>query len=309
MYQIPILLSLAWKEFTDFGLLKYPNFLETVTQMIPLYAMRLTGGLLYFTGVCIMVYNLIGTVRQGSFVANEDAESMPFEASHEAKASDGWHRWIEGRPVKFTILSLIAVAIGGALEIIPLAMAEINNPTIATVKPYTPLELEGRDIYIREGCNVCHSQMIRPFRSETERYGDYSKSGEYVYDYPHLWGSKRTGPDLMRVGGKYSDDWHYYHMLEPRQTSPGSIMPIYSWLFKNDLNPKYIESKISALQFLGVPYPEGYEKEAINDLNKQAEAIAKNLTSKGVKDVDQNKEIIAMIAYLQRLGTNIEPAK
>jgi len=298
-----------WKEFTDFGLLKYPNFLETTTQIIPLYAMRLFGGTLYFTGVLIMIYNIAGTVRQGNFIANEDAEAMPLEASHVATKADGWHRWIEGRPVKFTILSLVAVAIGGLVEIVPLAIAEINQPTIATVMPYTPLELQGRDIYIREGCNVCHSQMIRPFRSETERYGDYSKSGEYVYDFPHLWGSKRTGPDLMRVGGKYSNDWHYYHMLEPRQTSPGSIMPVYSWLFKNDLSTKYLENKITALQTLGVPYPEGYEKQALADMNKQAKEIADNLKSKGVKDVDQNKEIIAMIAYLQRLGTNIETAK
>lgn len=313
MYIAGFTQSMMWKEFNEFGVLKYPNFLETVTQLIPLYAMRLFGGLLYFAGVILMVYNILATVKQGSFIKDEEAESLPLESSPEATKADGWHRWIEGRPIKFTILSLIAVAIGGLVEYVPMAIAEINEPTIATVAPYTPLELEGRDIYIREGCNVCHSQMIRPFRSETERYGDYSKSGEYVYDHPFLWGSKRTGPDLWRAGVgkmKKSDAWHYLHLEDPRSTSPESIMPAYPWIINNDLNTAYLENKISVLRTLGVPYPEGYEKQALEDLNKQAEGIVERLkTEGGISNADKNKEIIAVIAYLQRLGTNIESAK
>lgn len=313
MYIAGFTQSMMWKEFNEFGVLKYPNFLETVTQLIPLYAMRLFGGLLYFAGAIIMVYNILATVKQGSFIKDEDAEALPLESSPEATKADGWHRWIEGRPIKFTILSLIAVAIGGLVEYVPMAIAEINEPTIATVAPYTPLELEGRDIYIREGCNVCHSQMIRPFRSETERYGDYSKSGEYVYDHPFLWGSKRTGPDLWRAGVgkmKKSDAWHYLHLEDPRSTSPESIMPAYPWIINNDLNTAYLENKISVLRTLGVPYPEGYEKQALEDLNKQAEGIVERLkTEGGISNADKNKEIIAVIAYLQRLGTNIESAK
>ena len=175
------------------------------------------------------------------------------------------------------------------------------------MKPYTPLELEGRDIYIREGCYNCHSQMIRPFRSETERYGEYSKSGEFIYDHPFQWGSKRTGPDLHRVGGKYPDSWHYNHMYEPVSISPGSIMPPYPWLTKADLNTDYTAAKISAMRSLGVPYPAGYENLALADLQKQAKQIADNLRKDKINtDGLEQKEIIALIAYLQRLGTDIK---
>ena len=145
-----------------------------------------------------------------------------------------------------------------------------NIPTIASVKPYTPLELEGRDIYIKEGCYNCHSQMIRPFRHETERYGEYSKAGEFVYDHPFQWGSKRTGPDLAREGGRNPDSWHFKHMYEPSWITTGSIMPAYPWLFKNDVDESMIEKKINAMRTLGVPYAEGYEKIAMDDYKAQA---------------------------------------
>jgi cbb3-type cytochrome c oxidase subunit II len=167
-------------------------------------------------------------------------------------------------------LALVAVLIGGMIEIIPMIVIKENVPTISSVKPYTPLELLGRDIYIREGCLGCHSQMIRPFRSETERYGEYSKAGEFVYDHPFLWGSKRIGPDLHRVGGKYPDAWHYNHMDDPRSTSPGSIMPRYSWLLTQTLDTTSLPARISALRRVGVPYPPGYEDKALDELNKQA---------------------------------------
>jgi cytochrome c oxidase cbb3-type subunit I/II len=205
----------------------------------------------------------------------------------------------------FTVLSFVAVLIGGVVEFLPTWLIDSNVPTIASVKPYTPLELEGRDIYVREGCYNCHSQMIRPFRSETERYGEYSKSGEFVYDHPFQWGSKRTGPDLHRQGGKYPDSWHYNHMLEPTSMSPGSIMPAYPWLFDDELNTANTATKINAMRNLGVPYEEGYEDQAVADLTTQAEEISKNLADAKIK-VGKEKEIIALIAYLQRLGTDIK---
>jgi cytochrome c oxidase cbb3-type subunit I/II len=159
-------------------------------------------------------------------------------------------------------------------------MIKSNVPTIASVKPYSPLELHGRDIYIREGCYTCHSQMIRPFRSETERYCEYSKAGEFVYDHPFQWGSKRTGPDLHREGGKYPDSWHYYHMLDPQSMSPGSVMPPYPWLFYNNIDKKTTPAKIKAMQKLGVPYEAGYADIANEDLEKQANAIVEGLKKK-----------------------------
>ncbi len=211
----------------------------------------------------------------------------------------------ESRPIQFTILSVIAVLIGGIIEIVPTFLIKSNVPTITSVKPYTPLELEGRDIYVREGCYVCHSQMVRPFRSETERYGEYSKSGEFVYDHPFQWGSKRTGPDLHRVGGKYPDAWHYNHMLEPQAMSPGSLMPPYPWLIEDELDTSTLEKKIRVMQTLGVPYPPDYDKKALADLDKQAAQVAKTLSDANIS-IDPDREIIALIAYLQRLGTDIK---
>jgi len=300
--------SLMWKQFTPDGFLLYPNFLETVTQLIPMYAMRALGGTLYLTGVCIMVYNMVKTVRGGKFVANEAAEAPALE-TYVAHKGDHWHKWLERKPVQMLIVSLIVILIGGMVEIFPMLMIDKNVPRITTVKPYTPLELHGRDIYIREGCVGCHSQMVRPFRSETVRYaGEYSKSGEFIYDRPFLWGSKRTGPDLHRVGGKYPDSWHYNHMYDPRSMSPGSLMPPYPWLLENDMNTSLVEEKIVVLRKLGTPYEAGYETIALEDLNKQAKKIAESLRKDGVEDENiENKEIVALIAYLQRLGTDIKP--
>lgn len=311
-YVVPIywagwMQSLMWKEFTPDGLLAYPNFLETVTQLLPYYMIRVLGGTLYVSGVFLMVWNLLKTASVGKFEKEERVIVPPMpkdEADH-----GHWHRWIERRPVQFMLATTVAILIGGAVEIIPLFTVESNVPQIASVMPLTPLELEGRDIYIREGCLGCHSQMVRPFRSETARYGEFSKSGEYVYDRPFLWGSKRMGPDLHRLGGKYPDLWHYNHMMEPTSTSPGSIMPVYPWLIEDDLSTKYTGAKMSVMSSLGVPYPEGYgDGQAQADLAEQAKGIAEGLRENGVTDVEnlENKEIIAVIAYLQRLGTDIK---
>lgn len=300
--------SLMWKEFTADGFLAYPNFLETVTQIIPMYAMRALGGTLYLIGVFVMVYNLMATAKSGSFMKNEEAEAPALAPKYKPHAGEYWHRALERKPMVLTILAVVAVSIGGLVEIVPTALVKSNIPTISSVKPYTPLELEGRDLYIREGCNNCHSQMIRPFRSETERYGEYSKAGEFVYDHPFLWGSKRTGPDLAREGGsklRKPNSWHYNHFMDPRTMSPGSIMPPYPWFIEQELDVSNTAAKINAMRTLGVPYPEGYEDQAVADLNAQAEEIAADLAQGGI-EVTANREVIAIIAYLQRLGTDIE---
>ncbi|MCP3931335.1 MAG: cytochrome-c oxidase, cbb3-type subunit I [Bacteroidetes bacterium] len=307
MYWAGFTQSLMWKEFTPEGFLKYSNFLETVTQLIPMYAIRAFGGLLYLSGTVLGVYNLIKTTRSGNIVANEEVEA-PARETYSTHKNEHWHKWIEKRPVQFLVAATVAILIGGMIEILPMIFVNSNVPKIESVTPYTPLELEGRDLYIREGCLGCHSQMVRPFRSETERYGEYSKSGEFIYDRPFLWGSKRTGPDLHRVGGKYPDSWHYTHMLDPTSMSPGSIMPPYPWMITNELNTSHTAAKIRALRTLGTPYIDRYDEIALDDLQAQASQIAKRLRNDGIEDDNlENKEIIALIAYLQRLGTDIKP--
>ena len=302
-----------WKQFNPDGTLVYGNFLETVTQILPMYAMRAFGGTLYLTGFILLAYNVYKTAKAGSVVQDELVEAAPLKPISASRApNEKWHSWLERRTVLFTILTTVAVLIGGAVEIVPLLIVPSNIPKISSVKPYTPLELEGRDIYIREGCNNCHSQMIRPFRSEVERYGEYSKAGEFVYDHPFLWGSRRTGPDVHRIGGKYNDNWHFNHMYDPRLTSPGSIMPSYPWLLTSDLDVSDTEAKMNAMVTLGVPYTQFEIDKALFLLRNQAEGIEKNLRQdpeyvKNYGDSNmQNKEIVALIAYLQRLGTDIK---
>lgn len=314
MYVAALTQALMWKEFNADGLLQYPNFLQTVKQIIPMYVLRSIGGTLYFIGLFIMIYNLIKTAKMGKFVANEEVEAPALAKVVHSEGREFWHRPLERKPVLFTGLALMAILIGGIIEFIPTFLIKSNIPTIESVKPLTALELEGRDIYIREGCYNCHSQMIRPFRSETERYGEYSKAGEFVYDHPFQWGSKRTGPDLAREGGKNPDSWHFLHMYDPTLTSAGSIMPPYKWMITDDLNTSDLKSKIKALRAVGVPYPEGYEDQAEEDLKRQAKDIAENLMQdkkvqqiaamEGISNLE-NKEIIAMIAYMQRLGRDI----
>jgi cytochrome c oxidase cbb3-type subunit I/II len=308
MYVSGVVQSLMWKEFNAEGFLVYKNFLETTVQILPLHGLRAIGGALYLTGAIIMTYNLIKTAYAGSFTANEEAEAAPLTKNYVAHTGGWHHRLLEHKPVLFTTLTLIAILIGGTIEMVPTFLLKSNVPTISSVKPYTPLELQGRDIYIREGCSNCHTQMVRPFRSETERYGEYSKAGEFVYDHPFLWGSKRTGPDLHRIGGKYSNSWHYNHMLAPDAVSNGSIMPAYPWLFEQTLDKSTTAVKINAMRTLGVPYEGGYEHTANEDLDQQAAAVSASLQKDGI-EVSPEAEIIALIAYLQRLGTDIKAEK
>jgi cytochrome c oxidase cbb3-type subunit I/II len=318
LYAIPlywgaIVQVLMWKEFSPEGFLRYPNFLETVSQIIPMYVGRAVGGALYITGYVIGAYNLVKTIKAGKFLPQQEASAPALEKiATKRLAGESRHRWLERMPVQFTILAIVAVLIGGIIEIIPTWLIKSNIPTIASVKPYTPLELQGRDIYVREGCYTCHSQMVRPFRSETERYGEYSKAGEFVFDHPFQWGSKRNGPDLARegvvTGRQYKpNSWHYNHLENPQKLNEQSIMPVYSWLLKNDLNTSTTPRKIRVMQTLGAGYPAGYDQTANEDLKKQANEIAENLKAAGIQ-ADPNKEVIALIAYLQRLGTDVTRA-
>ncbi|MEN9420552.1 MAG: hypothetical protein RLZZ107_22 [Bacteroidota bacterium] len=326
LYAIPMYIAgfmqgLMWQDFNPDGTLQNADFLKTVTQLKPYYYLRSLGGTLYLIGAIMMFYNLVKTAKSGALLSNEATEAVVTKDVQHQEKGEYWHKVIERKPIQFMILSLVVVAIGGIVEIIPTMIVESNIPKIASVKPYTPLELEGRDIYIREGCYNCHSQLVRPLRFETARYGEYSKSGEFVYDHPFQWGSKRTGPDLAREGGntkiRKSNFWHYQHLMAPKDVSPGSIMPAYTWLREDNLDLSLTAKKIRAMQTLGVPYAKEYDQKAVADLKKQAHEIALdivNTTPKQaltgvnqaslVQDIEQ-KEITALIAYLQRLGVDI----
>jgi cytochrome c oxidase cbb3-type subunit I/II len=307
MYWAGFVQAAMWKDFTPEGTLANPIFLDTVTNLKTLYGLRALGGLMFLTGAIMMMYNLFMTAKIGKFIANEEVESASM--THQSHKGEHWHRAIERRPVRLMILSLIVVAIGGLVQIIPTFLVKSNIPTISSVKPYTPLELEGRDIYIAEGCYNCHSQMVRPFRSETARYGEYSKAGEFVYDHPFQWGSKRTGPDLAREGrgnkNSRPDSWHYLHMLNPADIAPGSIMPPYPHLLEDELDRTYTEAKMRAMVKMGVPYTEKEINNALDHMDKQANEIANNIFKESKLEADPNSQVIALIAYLQRLGTDI----
>ncbi|MFB2120302.1 cytochrome-c oxidase, cbb3-type subunit I [Parapedobacter sp. 2B3] len=303
MYWAAVVQGLMWKEFTPEGVLKYPNFLATTLQIIPMHMLRAVGGALYLAGALLMTYNLVCTMRKGKLLANEPAEAP--ELTPLVVNERSTHRRLERKPMLFLVLALVTILIGGMVQMMPTFMISSNVPTIASVKPYSALELQGRDLYIREGCVNCHSQTVRPFRSETARYGEYSKAGEFVYDHPFLWGSKRTGPDLHRIGGKYPNKWHFDHMLDPTITSPGSIMPPYPWLIEQVLDTTTTKTKMNAMRILGVPYSDEDISASNAKLLTQAEGIVADLKEQGV-EVRPDTEIIAMIAYLQRLGTDIK---
>ncbi len=318
LFAIPLYWSgitqwLMLREYNADGLLEYPNFLETSTRIAPMYVMRILGGLLYFTGIILFFFNMFKTMKLGNLVANEAAEAQStFDNPSRSAAGETIHRWLERKGVKLSIFIFLALIVGGIVEIIPMMKIESNIPKIATVTPYTPLELTGRDIYISNGCYNCHSQQVRPLRYETDRYGEYSKIGEFVYDHPFQWGSRRTGPDLARTGYVGSSTyktaiWHYNHFLKPAEMNPGTIMPAYPWLIEKDVNLDNVPAKIRVMQTLGVPYRDGFDEVAIEEYMKQAEEIVAELKTSKV-DVDPTKEVVAMIAYLHKLGRDISPA-
>jgi cytochrome c oxidase cbb3-type subunit I/II len=217
-----------------------------------------------------------------------------------------WHRRWERLPIRFTVWVVVAVGVASLFEIIPTFLIRSNVPTIDSVRPYTPLELAGRDLYVNEGCYNCHSQMIRPIWAETERYGEYSKPGEFVYDHPFQWGSRRIGPDLAREGGKQSHDWHVRHFENPRQLIAQSIMPAYAHLLTTRLDFEGIQARVDAMAMLGVPYGEAVrDGRAVELARVQAKKIADELVAQGGYPDLGDKQVIALVAYLQRLGTDI----
>jgi len=349
LYIIPIYVAgitqgLMWRGMTETGSLAYPDFVETVRAIIPMYMLRILGGLAYMAGAVIGTYNLYKTWKTRPATYDEPILHAPAlskdydgDAERPAPTIDGvtdtakrlnvwatgwWHRKWERLPMKFTVYVVIAVVVASLFEIIPTFVIRSNVPTIETVKPYTPLELAGRDIYVAEGCYNCHSQMIRPILAEVDRYGDYSKPGESIYDRPFQWGSRRIGPDLAREGGKQSDLWHYLHFQDPADMVPGSIMPPYGWLEKKELDFESIPVRVSAIKVLhpgdknwdkylfndNKPYPTG--DEAVQHAEAQAQTIAKSIEAQGGPPAEQlaDKQVVALIAYLQRLGTDLNRA-
>lgn len=308
MWSAGITQSLMWRAIDPVtGKLVYPNFIETVVKIVPMYWVRAIGGTLVFTSYLLMVYNLVKTMAQGSTSKVEVFEAYALdESSIEKNATP--HRSLEGLPFVFAVLSLLAILVGTGIELIPAMFSHKYIAKMDTVKPYTPLELAGRDVYIREGCYLCHSQMIRPMVHEVLRYGKASEAAETVYDHPFQWGSKRTGPDLARVGGKYPNMWHYRHMLNAREVTPGSIMPQYTWLYDQKIDFEILPKKLSVMKTLGVPYTDEDINNSVANAQKQADEISKNLLESKVDPATVgDKEIVALIAYLQRLGKDYGP--
>ena len=313
--------GLMWRAFDATGRLQYPDFVETVMRLMPMYWVRVAGGSLYIAGMILGIWNLYKTwaTRPATYVvpviqaaplekAYTDDPHAPAGAGLWARFTNAaWHRKWERMPLFFSVMTAVAVIVASLFEIIPTFLIKSNVPTIASVKPYTPLELAGRDIYQREGCFNCHSQMIRPFRYETERYGDYSKPGESVYDHPFLWGSRRIGPDLAREGGKFPDLWHVRHMYNPREITQKSIMPAYPHLQQNLIAFGTIQKHVDAMAMIGVPYGDAVNKaEAM--ARAQAKEIAASIEASGGPKGLEDKEIVALTAYLQRLGRDLKNA-
>ncbi len=336
LYIIPIYIAgitegLMWRAFDQSGNLQFPDFVESVTRVLPFYWFRAIGGSLFLCGALLMAYNVLRTWMARPSVYAEPVQSAPaltpleeerpvFVSRLGANTDMGhrgdvalqsfqhgwWHRVWESRPLKFTVYAVIAVAIGSLLEIIPMFAVRSNVPSITSVQPYTPLELAGRDIYVAEGCYNCHSQMIRPLWAETKRYGEYSKPGEFVYDHPFQWGSRRIGPDLAREGGQKSSLWHVLHLQDPRQSVQQSIMPAFPHLISDPLDFDVIQSHVRAQAMIGVPYGAAVlEGEAARQARAQAKSIAEEITKADGPRGLEDKQVIALVAYLQRLGADI----
>lgn len=373
MWVAGITQGLMWRAVSDTGGLLYPNFVETLLAIRPMYWTRLTGGLLYLGGFVLLAWNLILTAKSGAPVDGEievpvskeprSAEipwpkllfGQPIIASivvmgllfgmvlfdgfvstvlaivafmwgvaavgimirDRESEKVSWHRALEGRAGIFTVLVTIGILVGGVAEIIPMVVAVPESAEVTKNVPYTALELEGRDVFIREGCYTCHSQMIRPFTWESARYGEVSSIEDSIYDHPFQWGSRRIGPDLARVGGKYADVWHYKHMINPREISPGSNMPPYPHLAKATIDFSKTPAKLRAMRAIGVPYRPEQIQTAQEEARMSAAAIAAGLAENaGVKTCEEpgdgcdlvvNSNLVALIAYLQRLGRVPEP--
>jgi cytochrome c oxidase cbb3-type subunit I/II len=289
------------------GRLLYPDFVETTLKILPLYWVRAGAGLCFLVGYTLMLYNLWKTIRAAKGVVVTQVqvprlEPVALTPAGLSSLGNQPHRVLEALPSVFAVLTFVGLLVGTVIELLPTFLSHEFAPVRAELKPYSALELAGRDIYVREGCYTCHSQMIRPLVHETLRYGAPSKIEESVHDRPFQWGSRRTGPDLARVGGKYPDLWHYRHMMDPREVNPGSVMPAYTWLFRDKIAFSQLPRKLKVLQTLGDGYSDGEIAGAADQAREEAQAIAAGLEKQGVPAGMADREIIAMIAYLQRLG-------
>jgi len=297
-----------WRAMDASGKLVYPNFIETVVKIVPMYWVRAIGGTFVLISFIIMMYNFYKTMKKGSIKSEPIIEAYALN-SLSLEANPTAHRKLEGWPMIFAVISFIAILVGSAIEIIPAVMSNSFIVKMDVVKPYTPLEILGRDIYIREGCYLCHSQTVRPMTHEVLRYGKPSEAAEFVYDHPFQWGSKRTGPDLARLGGKYPNMWHYRHMWDPREVTAGSIMPRYTWLFDQKIDYNSLKKKLEVMQQLGVPYLNEEINNGVINAKAQALVIRDNLVASGVPEKILDKEIIPLIAYLQRIGMDYGKAE
>lgn len=350
LYIIPIYVAgltqgLMWRAFDADGNLMYPDFVETVKAIIPMWWIRVGGGLCYVAGMVMMAINYYMTWKSRPATYKETVHTAPaltddyqdtappasrvkgtLKIGHKIDIWQqfGWHRVWERMPIKFTVWVVIAVVVASLFEIIPTFLIRANVPTIPTVKPYTPLELAGRDIYVAEGCYNCHSQMIRPLFSDTERYGEFSKAGEFVYDHPFQWGSRRIGPDLAREGGRMSNYWHLGHFRNPQNTNADSVMPSYAHLEKRKLNFSAIVDRVWAAEKLGAVYDLSKE-EVKENARAQANLIVESIVKQGgptriyfnPRDAEDHPDddkryvnldetqVIALIAYMQRMGTDL----
>lgn len=298
MWTAGITQGLMWRAMDGTRLL-YPDFVETMARLVPLYMVRAVGGAIYLGGFIVMMFNLFKTIRLAPKDQSEPVYQSPalqkWEHDHNTEPS---HRWLEGSMDIFIVFVFIAVILGSIIEILPSLVAHQYLKPSPEHTPYSALELAGRDLYIREGCYNCHSQMVRPIKSEALRYGEPSKPEEFIYDHPFQWGSRRIGPDLARVGGKYPHLWHYRHMADPRAVTPKSIMPAYPWLYDNKIDFDILERKMRLMKQLGVPYTHDQILRAREEALVQAAEIGKSLN---ISEKDSKKEIIALIAYLQKL--------
>jgi cytochrome c oxidase cbb3-type subunit I/II len=354
--------GLMWRATNESGGLMYPNFLETLLAIKPMYWMRLGGGTLYLLGFVVMAWNLVKTAKSGALVDEEVTVTELVELKPElswkgfvfgkpvvlvailfamfaafpfvepignlallglafavgvfgfvilvlsSRGKPAWHGLLEGRALWFTIFTVIAVLVGGVAEIVPTIITGNAARASSDNVPYRALELAGRDVYLKEGCYNCHSQMIRPFGWESARYGEPSRADESVFDHPFQWGSKRTGPDLARVGGKYNHQWHYRHMQDPREISPGSNMPGYVHLASTYIDRDDLPAKLRAMRSVGVPYSASEVQGASQDAAQQGNEIAAELVASGERDVRSDSELVALISFLQRLGKPVKKA-
>ncbi|HTJ47232.1 MAG TPA: cytochrome-c oxidase, cbb3-type subunit I [Kofleriaceae bacterium] len=309
MWSAGITEGLMWRALDHEGRLQY-DFLDATRHVNPMNWVRAFGGGLYLAGVLLMAYNLVRTWMQRPAKLEDPEVEVPARSEMIPAAPEPgthpkpWHRKWEGMPLLFTVLTATAIIVGSAFELVPMFLRSTDVTPIATVRPYTPLELYGRDIYIREGCYNCHSQMIRPFVDEVVRYGDYSRAGEFVYDHPYQWGSRRIGPDLQREGGKRSSLWHVRHLDDPRATSPGSIMPSYPHLASDTIDWDRVDADVGAMVTLGVPYDADAKAHAASLAHDQAKTISDEIVAQGGPADLADKDVVALIAYLQRMGAD-----